>query len=399
MSTALLHPEIQQFITQHFKGDVNKWVLKGSPFPTVNIQDLATQMTGKRKAQKKLPTWFSSSKVLYPPSLNLEQCSSEITGKYKANRVNGNRLIDLTGGFGVDVFFFAKNIKEVTHCELNQKLSALAQHNFNALLPEKKACFHSGDGIAFLEQSSSTYDWIYLDPARRSEAGGKVFRLEDCTPDILKHLPLLLDKGKNILVKTSPLLDLHLGCTQLKKVHEIHIVAVANEVKELLWVLSADKQSELPLIKCIDFKKNKTDYFESEFPTLSTPNCPLSSPKKYLYEPNAAVMKSRLFYRLSKAKKVAKLHPNSHLFTSEKIIDFPGRTFEIRQQLPYKPKRLKKELGLEKANISTRNFSKTPEQLKKELKLKDGGDTYLFFTTDLQQQKIVLICEKVASEN
>src|SRR5699024_6111716 len=202
-----------------------------SPFSNVSVQAIATQIASGRKAMKKLPTWFENEMVLFPKKLNLEQTSSEKTAKHKASLVSGKNLIDLTGGFGIDAFFFSKTMENVTYCETNAELVALAKHNFQQLGQQKNTHFHHGDGLGFLRNSDAVFDWIYLDPARRSTAGNKVFRLEDCEPNILEHLPLLLKKGKNILLKTAPLLDLNLGLATLKNVREIHIVAVSNEVK------------------------------------------------------------------------------------------------------------------------------------------------------------------------
>lgn len=391
----LLRPEVRKFVRQHQKSDLAKLILKGSPFPNVSVQAIATQIASGRKAMKKLPTWFKNEMVLFPKKLNLEQTSSEKTAEHKANLVGGKSLIDLTGGFGIDAFFFSKTMENVVYCEINAELVALAKHNFQQLSQRKNTKFHHGNGLDFLKTSDTVFDWIYIDPARRSTSGNKVFRLEDCEPNILEHLPLLLKKGNNILLKTAPLLDLNLGLSTLKNVREIHIVAVSNEVKELLWILEPEKETaEIP-IKTFNFRGEKAEYFEGSFQQEENSSPRLSEPLRFLYEPNSAIMKSGLFNAVSEKFGLPKLHQNSHLYTAEELIDFPGRVFEILETYPFKPKLLKREFSKKKAHVSTRNFLQSVEQIKKKLGVKDGGDDYLFFSTDLREQKIVLRCQKV----
>lgn len=391
----LLHRPAQTFIDRHLKDDLSSLILKGSPVPDVSIQEIAQQIEGKRKAEKKLPTWFKTKNILYPKKQNLSQTSSETTAKYKASLVSGERLIDLTGGFGIDSFFFSQTMDHVTHCELNSDLSSMAEHNFIQLGKRNNIQFLCGNGVQLLQETDQNFDWIYLDPSRRSDTGNKVFRLEDCQPDMTEILPILFEKGKKILLKTSPLLDLSLGISLLKNVVEIHIIAVSNDVKEVLWILSPEPHLDKTIIKTINFKGQKKEMFQGAFEEEQNqiPSC--SEPLQYLYEPNAAVMKSGLFNTLATQTTIEKLHPNTHLYTSDKQIVFPGRTFKILKKFPFKPNILKREIAFAKANIAIRNFPLSVAQLRKQLKFKDGGDHYLFFTTDLDHQKIVLICEKI----
>lgn len=395
MNKEILNPKIQGFIDKNLKNELSTIILKGSPFSEVSIQEIAQQIEGKLKAEKKLPTWFNTKNICYPKKLNLAQSSSEITAKYKANLVSGERLIDITGGFGIDALFFAKKMNQVTHCELNAEVSNLAKHNFQWLSDKKNIKFSCGNGVEILRESKQNFDWIYLDPSRRTDIGNKVFRLEDCQPNTIEILPLLLEKGKKIMLKTSPLLDLSSGISVLKNVVEIHIVAVSNDVKELLWILSSEPSHEKIVIKTINFKGTKKEVFEGIFETEQIQFSTYSDPLFYLYEPNAAIMKSGLFNTLSTKIGISKLHPNSHLYTSTEPVNFPGRKFKIIKTLPFKPKILNREVPSKKANMTTRNFPKTVAQLKKQLAFKDGGDLYLFFTTNHKNQKIVLMCEKV----
>ncbi|QED36977.1 class I SAM-dependent methyltransferase [Antarcticibacterium arcticum] len=393
MNKALLLPEVQEFIRKNLKIDLSKLILKGSPFPHVSVQEIAAQINGMRRAEKKLPTWFNAEGIIFPPNINLEQTSSEITAKYKASLVSGKEMTDLTGGFGIDSFFFAERFEKLTHCELDPELSKIASHNFKVLGRNNIHTF-AGDGIAFLKDSPQKIDLIYLDPARRDDYGGKVFLLEQCTPDVPGNMELLFDRSNKLLIKTSPLLDLKAGILELKNVAEIHIVAVNNEVKELLWLLEKDFAEKEIRIKTVNFLKKNVQEFEAVY-AGNLEDAPLSLPGKYLFEPNPAVMKSGLFAEVASQTGTTKLHSNSHLFTSDEIQHFPGRSFKVLEILPYLKKILKKHPAFKKANITTRNFPKTVEDLRKELKIEDGGDSYLFFTTNLNNDKIMLVCEKI----
>lgn len=391
MNKELLKPEVQDFIRQNIKSDLTRLVLKGSPFSKITSAELAQQIAALATAKKKLPTWFSTNNIIYPPKINLEQSSSEITARYKASLVKGEKLLDLTGGLGVDDYCFAENLEEVIHCEINGNLSEIAKHNFQKL-ERNNITTHTGDGLEFLKHYPGNFNVIFLDPSRRDSHGGKVFKMADCLPNVPANLQLLFEKSKMVLVKTSPLLDLKAGIEELKFVSEIHIVAVNNDVKELLWILNKETSAENPVIATINFTKSGVQKFQGIFQEKLQAN--YSVPKRYLYEPNSAVMKSGLFERLSLNTATFKLHANSHLFTSEEKKEFPGRIFEITDILSFKTSILKKRFKGKKAHLSTRNFPESVVKLRKQLQIKDGGETYLFFTTNLQEEKIVLVCEK-----
>ena len=390
MNRALLNKEVQDYIDRHYKEEISKILFRGSPFKEVGVQELGAQLSGKKKAEKKLPLFFNTHGIIYPPTLNLEQTSSEITAKYKASLIAGNSLLDLTGGFGIDSFYFSKKVKKVVHCELNPELSELAAHNFGVLQAGNISTF-TGDGLLFLKSSPENFDWIYVDPSRRDDAGGRVFFLSDCLPNVPDELEKIFSKSENILIKTSPLLDLQAGLNELHSVKEIHIVAVDNEVKELVWVLKKGFTGEVS-VKTINFQKKKkqmfSDFFGRNYPT------DFSLPLTWLYEPNAAIMKSGMFSSVGEQFQLKKIHPNTNLFTSEALKEFPGRTFKILKILPYKRKQLKTEFDFKQAHISTRNFPLSVENLRKQLKLKDGGDIYLFFVTNSEEEKVVLVCKK-----
>lgn len=391
MNKALLHTEVQDFLEENYKEDISKIVFKGSPFSGVSQRELAIQLTGKMKAEKKLPTWFHARGIIYPPTLNLEQTSSEKTAEYKASLLKGKSIVDITGGFGIDSYFFSKRFDKVVHCELNEELSEIAAHNFKEL-DSKNIESYCGDGIEFLKNAPEVFDWIYIDPSRRNKGGGRVFHLSDCLPDVPNHLNLFWKKGKNILIKTSPLLDIQAGIRELKNIQEIHVVAVENEVKELLWILKKNTSGAIK-IKTLNFRKKGDQVYENSLNDHQAID--LSKPISYLYEPNAALMKSGLYDALGNDLGLAKLHSNTHLFTSDTLVDFPGRRFKILEIIPYKKKKIKAVLKIDKAHVSSRNFPESVANIRKQFKLKDGGDHYLFFTTSLNDKKILLICEKL----
>lgn len=391
MNRQILNKEVQDFINAHLKSDVTKLILKGSPFESVSIQEIAEQLLAKNSCEKKLPTWFNAKNIYYPNKLNIEQTSSEITANYKSDLVSGETLIDITGGFGVDAYFFSQKVAKITHCEIAQELSTIVSHNFKQL-KVKNITTYLGDGIEFLKKSQEKFDWIYADPSRRNDAKEKVFLLEDCLPNIPENLDLLFQKTNHILLKVSPILDLKSAINELKNVKEIHVVAVENEVKELLFLLEKNDTQNIE-IKTINFNKEEIQTFnfslnEEVFATYS-------EPKKHLFEPNAAILKAGAFQQISAHLKIDKLHQHSHLYSSDNLIDFPGRRFKIKQCISYDKKQLLKFIPTKKANITTRNFPETIAQIRKKTGLKDGGNQYLFFTTDFNNKHLVLICEKV----
>ncbi len=390
MNAALLQPEVQKFIKNNLKTDIQQLVLNGSPFPDVSAAELATQITALKTAEKKLPSWFESKNILFPPKVNLEQTSSELTAAYKASLISGKKMADLTGGFGIDTSFFAENFKEVFYCELNKELAEIASHNFR-VLGKNNIRVLNGDGIGFLKETTKNLDLVFLDPSRRDKHGSKVFKLADCHPDVPKNLDFIFSKIDTILIKTSPLIDLKSGIEELQNTAEIHIVAVNNEVKELLWLLKKGFNGT-PKITCTDLQNPEKINFSATYgnPARVT----FHTPQNFLYEPNAAIMKSGFFNVLAEKTQTKKLHQFSHLYTSEKLINFPGRIFKIIDFKPFKTSEVKNNFKNKKANITTRNFPETVAQLRKKFKIKDGGKTYLFFTTGPNEEKLIIICEK-----
>ena len=368
--------------------------LQKNPFPNVEWISILNQIEAKTKAKLKLPTWFSNKNIVYPSKISVEQTSSEKTADYKANIVSSESLIDLTGGFGVDDYYFAKKMNVVAHCEINPELSNIVKHNFEQLNVKNISC-HSGDSLEILAELKTKWDWIYIDPSRRNDAKGKVFMLQDCLPNVPENLDLFFEYSDSILIKTAPLLDISAGLSELKNVESIHIVAVENEVKELLWELHKGYTGKIN-IKTVNISKETMDVFEFILDeNLETPVYGL--PQKYLYEPNSSIMKSGGFDEVGTFYNLNKLHKHSHLYTSSTLIPFPGRIFEIENSIPYHKIEMKKFLEGTKSNITVRNFPETVESIRKKWKIKDGGNQYCFFTTDENDNKIVLICKKIQS--
>lgn len=358
--------------------------------PDWDMVAIAQQVEGKQKAKNKLPTWFQQEGLLYPVRLSMEQCSSELTAQYKSQLCKGEKFIDLTGGFGVDSYFISQSFKKGMHCELNSELQAIVAHNFKTL--EANIQSFNEDGLKHLQRTSKQFDLIYIDPARRGSANQKVIRLEDYTPNILEHLDLLFEKGKQILLKTAPLLDIKQVLSQLPHIKEAHVVAVNNECKEVLYLLDKE-QTTSPIIHCVDLsKKNQFDFlYQNEEATCST-----ELPLKYLYEPNVAILKAGAFNSIGNAFYLQKLHPNSHLYTSNKLLnDFPGRRFFIEERTKLNKKELAILLPNKKANITRRNFPLSVANIRKKTGLKEGGDKYLFATTLKDNKPTILVCSKI----
>ncbi|HLT50738.1 MAG TPA: class I SAM-dependent methyltransferase [Arenibacter sp.] len=366
-------------------------VLKGHGFPGVESKELVQQIEAKEKCREKLPTWFNTPGIYYPNRLNIEQTSSEITAQYKVGIVTGNSLLDLTGGLGVDSYFFSHKIARVVHCEIDPDLAEIAKHNFR-VLGRTNIDTHVGDGLAHLFRSRPKPDWIFIDPSRRHNAKGKVFLLSDCLPNVPENLDLILGGAGHIMIKTSPLLDISAGLKELRSVKEVYILSVKNEVKELLWILRSGQQGEIA-IKTTNLLPSGEEVFNFFMSDEKRAIPHYSAPLAYLYEPNSAILKSGAFKLIGARYGLHKLHEHSHLYTGDAPISFPGRRFKIERQLPFNKKAIQ-DLGIAKANITTRNFPLPVAEIKKRFKIRDGGPDYLFFTTDKNGKRIILKCSK-----
>lgn len=392
MNPQILHTEVQEYIRKNEGTDIYRLVLQQSPFPGVSSRELAEQIASRTKAADKLPSWYSAPAIYYPNKRNLEQSSSEATATYKASLVQAHTIFDLTGGFGVDTYFFSKTARKVVYWEADEDLAEIAAHNLKQLGALNVSCHH-GDGLTWLNDKKPVADLIYLDPSRRGRDSKRVFLLSECRPDVPAQLPVLLKAAPLILVKTSPLLDLQAGLRELQYVREIHIVAVANEVKEVLWLLEKGFKGE-PVVHTINLLPAGKQKFSFSLSQEKADSGNYSEPLSYLYEPNAAIMKSGGFHSLERAFGLPRLHLHSHLYTAARIIDFPGRAFRIRRTEPFS-RSVMKTLAYNKANISTRNFPLTVADIRKKFRIEEGGPLYLFFTKTYGKGLILIECEKI----
>ena len=323
MNSAILTPEFQDYIKKIKHEDIKSIGLKKSPFSTISPAEIAQQLKGLQVAKHKFPTLYSCEKIFFPPSINLEQASSEATANYKATLVNGKNLVDLTAGFGIDTMAFSKSFDKVYHIEQNEELSEIAKHNASILAPNLET--FTGTFQAFFDENPTLkFDVIYLDPARRN-SGGRKFILEDLEPNILEWLPIFFEKSDKIIIKLSPLLDITSTLQQVKNIAEIHIVALKNEVKDFLLILDKNSTSKNPLIKAINLENNQPK-FEFLYEDEQYVNAKFGDVSNYIYEPNVAILKTGAFKLLSEKFNLIKLHPNTQLYTSDKIIEnFPGK--------------------------------------------------------------------------
>ena len=389
MNRNILDRAVQDYICKHLNADVNQIALAKSPFSTVSSAELANQISAKKKSEKKLPTWYNAEGIYFPPTLSIEQTSSEATAKYKSTLAKGENLVDLTGGFGVDSFYFSKALNQVTHCEINADLSEIAKSNA-VILTAKNIDFKAEDGLDFIKNNKSNFDNIYIDPARRA-AKGKVFMLKDCTPDVVSNLDELLNKSQRIIIKTAPLLDLTAGLQELKFVSEIHIVSVKNECKELLWIIDKDFSGDHKITAAtINDEIKVFSFFKSEINSSPSLAKEINS-FNYLYEPDAALLKSGAFNLIGNKYNLEKLHPQTQLYTCENInANFPGRIFKINEVLSSADfKRHKSLIG----NIIVRNYPAKAEELAKKFKIKSDNTQFLIFTNNSKEENIIIKAE------
>lgn len=349
---------------------------------------IANQVKGRKKIKEKVPQW-NELPLIFPLSVSMEQCSSNKTALYKSTLVEGDSLADLTGGFGVDTFFMSKSFKKTIYCEVNKELFEIVNYNFNKL--KSKIETHQTNGISFLEKLNEKFDCIYIDPSRRNEKKERVHRLEDYSPNVIEHFQLLFNKTSKVLIKTSPFLEPKEVLSKLKFIKEIHVISIKNECKEVLYLLQKDYEESVN-IRAVEIEdKNEFSFqYENEFI-----KCQLHQPLNYLYEPNSSVLKAGAYESVGNRFNLFKIHRNSHLYTSENAVNnFPGRRFKIIATTNYNRKEVEKHILEKKANITKRNFPYSVDEIRKKLKLKGGGNIYLFATTLEDNSKAIIICRK-----
>lgn len=416
-----------RFIQEHSEDDVKSLALKAHGLEGVDLPFALDQIAGRQTAKRKLPSWAAVDSVVYPPHISMEQCSSELTALYKKSVLDrlifhssfliphSPFIIDLTGGFGVDFSFMSRGFSRAVYVERQEHLCEMANHNFRCLGLDnvEVECEEAEEYLEYCDNA----DVIYLDPSRRDSHGGKTFAISDCTPDVIALLPMLLKKARLVMIKLSPMLDWRKAISDLGEQHilEVHIVSVDNECKELLILLSSHHalssslSSIAPSLHCVNISAgalssiavplfrqpqcNKRQFVGSESPD----NPSIAAIPAFLYEPNASIMKAGCFDVVAdRYPGIVKIAPNSHLFVSDKEIrDFPGRCFAIEKTTTMNKKELRSALaGITSANISIRNFPMSVADLRKRLKLTDGGNTYIFATTTEDGAHMLYICAK-----
>ncbi len=390
---SVLKKEVQDFIFSNEHLDENKLILSQRELYGIPTTLIAHQITGKRKAKYKLPTWYATPEIIYPPSLNLEQSSSEATAEYKRQFLLRHiskraKAVDLTGGFGIDTFFFSRIFDQVDYVERNEELLAIAQHN-HYQLGATNISYHASDAEKIIS-SSSHWDFIYIDPSRRNEQAKKLVRLADTQPNVVELQTALLEKTDHILIKTSPLLDIQAALRELKFVKTVTVLSVDNECKELLFFAKKDFLNP-PTIESVNINSSDGSNisFEFDFRTEEETNVSYSDPLTFVYEPNASILKAGAFKSIAQQFAVAKLSKSTHLYTSSQFIEnFPGRTFKVIKLQPDEkdlatiPKR--------QINVTTRNYPLSPEEIKKKYKLKDGGEQFLIGCSGVSKKFLVL---------
>jgi len=391
-----LTEELKHFIEAHRQDDPMRLLLDAARYPEIDVPFVVEQITARRQVRDKLPSWYENTKLIFPAKIAAEQCSSEQTALYKQRLVEADsHLCDLTGGLGVDSYYYSQKVNRVTYIERFPSYCDAARHNFSALGASNVEVIE-GDGTE-IAGTREGVDVFYLDPARRGEGNKRVFALTDCEPDLLSLLPVLLRKSRKVIAKISPMADIKMLLELLPEIVAIHVLSVKNECKELLLVMDESGEAA-PTITCVNYT---TDGSEQSFSfTLENEhnaiiNC-ANAVGRYLYEPNASILKAGAFKSLTSSFPVKKLHVSSHLYTSDVLLDnFSGRSFIVEEVFPFSSKLCKQiAKSIPQANITVRNFPMTVEELRKKTSIKEGGEVYLFATTLRTDERVLVRCSK-----
>ena len=381
----------RQFIRENLNADVPTLALKKTPVGT-DFSLALRQIEARQLLKKKVPSWSENENLLFPAHLSIEQCSSEASANYKANLLKGNSFADLTGGLGIDTYYISHHFQQADYVERQTELCDLARHNFEVLNAKVKVWNETAEEYI---NHCEPKDCIFIDPARRDEYGRKTVSIADCTPNVAELQAILLQKAEKVMVKLSPMLDISKALEELHQVREVHVVAVANECKELDFILEGGYQGE-PHFVCVNLLTEQPEVSFTMEEERNSSGRLAEGVLKYLYEPNPAVMKAGCYKWLTERFDVLKLHKNSNLYTSEQLIsDFPGRIFEVEGWASYN-KKVKQTLlsDVEKASVAVRNFPLSVAELRKVLKISDGDEVFLFATTLKGEQKVLIRTKK-----
>lgn len=382
------------FIKDHINDDPAEIMLQSRKFPDLPMRDIVVQIASRQKAKDKLPEWFGNYELILPPKQNLEQASSEISAKFKARFVEGDSLVDLTGGTGVDTFYLSQNMRSTVYVEPNEELCAVSKHNFEALEANIEVQNFTAEDM--LNQNTVQSDWIFIDPSRRDDSQNRVYALQDCEPNVIELEEQLLNSAKNVLIKASPMLDIKKTLQQFSSCYKVQVVAVDNEVKELLLYLRKDNDEEADIEAWNISDKRDEEQFSFKYSEEEASDFNIGEPIRYIYEPNAALMKAGAYKLLSSEFGVLKLHPNTHLYTSDELIEnFPGKKLLIKEVFKPSKKEIKKRVKNDTVNVIVRNYPMGANEIKKKFGLKDGGEEFLIFCELEGVGLRAILCERV----
>ena len=393
MNRLILQKEVQLFLEKHLNESPAKMALKKSPFEGISSSELATQLDGKQRTRIKIPLWAATPGVYFPAKLNLEQCSSEKTALFKSSLIQeGTNLIDATSGFGVDSFYFSTRAKQVTSCELNPDLAQISSYNAK-ILSATNISVVAANGVDYiLNCSEEHFDYIYLDPSRRVQ-NKKVFLLDECEPNLVALQSDFFERSDVIISKLAPLLDISSALSMLVHVKDVYVVSLQNDCKELIFIQKKGYEGE-PVIHAVRLFREQQQVVSFTYAEERAALVDYSVPLSYLYEPDVALTKAGAFKTIASRFGVKKLHKSTHLYTSDqKIPDFPGKVFMIKKVESFTEFKKKKSPLI--ADIIAKNFPLKTEEIKKKFKIKDAGDTFIFFTTVLNDQLIVIHTQRI----
>lgn len=395
MVSKLTNPEVLQFIQEHLKEDPAKLMLQKRKHNGLPVKEIADQIAARHKGRKKLPEWYAHNEIIFPKRQNLEQASSEKTAKFKARGLSGKTFADLTGGSGIDLFYMGQNFEKLIYVDPNEELGEIADHNFRVL--GRTLEIHTQKAEKFLKATErSVFDVIYLDPSRRDHINRKVFSLEDYQPNVVDMYDQLLESANLVIVKTSPMVDIQKTRLVLPDTCRIQVIAVENEVKEVLFHLKKGCSDEA-YIEAVNIKKNgdedRLSFTRSEEKEAVAS---ISKVKRYLFDPNSALRKAGAFKLIATKLGLGKIAHHTHLYTSDEIEDdFPGRIFEVIETLKPSKKEIRKRFPNGKVNVIAKNYPIKPNELKKKFLLKDGGGEFLIFCQTEDSGNSVFRCRKV----
>ncbi|WP_114748282.1 THUMP-like domain-containing protein [Pleomorphovibrio marinus] len=389
--------EFFNFVQDHLSEDPAQFVLKWAGKTTLDVQEAAAQIAAWKKARNKLPEWSTLPNIIYPPALSLEQSSSESTARYKGLLSEGDTFLDLTGGFGVDTFYIGRNFKEITYVEKLELLFRLANHNLRFLLPNKDLSIHHGEGIEFLKQTNQHYDLIYIDPARRGKGNQKLYELTHTEPDVVSNWNLICGKTNMVMVKASPMLDIQAANSQLPGLDSLHIIAFKNEIKELVLKWKKGCKIKDPTIHVIELTQGIEPIFSINKNEERQIQAEIGAVERFLVIPHPGILKAGAFHAFGHRYGLVKIHPNTHIYTSDRLPDseIPGKRLEVKKEIKLNKKEIKQEFPEGIVNVISKNHPLKAQDCKTKFNLKDGGDRYLLLLTDQKEQSRVFICDLV----